>query len=56
MTGLDVSNDHIIQVCCFLTDTNLNLLDDKGFEKVIHYPKEILDNMNEWCIKNHTKV
>lgn len=27
MTGLDVMNDHIIEVCCILTDGNLNIIE-----------------------------
>lgn len=56
MTGLDVFNDHIIEVCCLLTDKDLNIIENKGFEATIHYPKEVMDNMNEWCVKTHGKV
>ncbi len=55
MTGLDVFNDRIIEICCILTDGNLNVLDEKGYHSYIHCPKDILDNMNEWCINQHGK-
>lgn len=56
MTGLDAVNDHIIEVCCLLTDGDLNILEPEGFEAIIHYPKEVMDSMNEWCINVHGKV
>ena len=27
----------------------------QGPDLVVHQPDEVLDNMNEWCIKNHGK-
>ncbi|EEQ84007.1 hypothetical protein RJZ56_003517 [Blastomyces dermatitidis] len=53
MTGLDPRTDKILQICCFITDADLNLLDHTGFEAVIHHPKSVLDNMNDWCIDTH---
>ena len=53
MTGLDATSDTILQIACFVTDYNLNILDDKGFEVVIHHEKEALDQMGEWCIQHH---
>ncbi|KAH3903041.1 related to Oligoribonuclease, mitochondrial [Saccharomycodes ludwigii] len=53
MTGLNHIDDHIIEICCIITDGNLNVVDPKGYESVIHYSKEILDNMNEWCVEHH---
>ena len=32
MTGLDVDNDTILQIACFVTDYDLNLLDPDGLE------------------------
>ncbi|ODV79074.1 ribonuclease H-like protein [Suhomyces tanzawaensis NRRL Y-17324] len=55
MTGLDVFNDHIIEICCIITDGNLNIIDEDGYESVVYQPKEVLDAMNEWCINQHTK-
>ncbi|KAL8850326.1 MAG: hypothetical protein Q9221_004741 [Calogaya cf. arnoldii] len=53
MTGLDVDNDEIISLCCFITDAQLNLLDEEGFEVIIHLEKSRLDAMDEWCTATH---
>ncbi|KAK8194747.1 ribonuclease H-like domain-containing protein [Phyllosticta capitalensis] len=55
MTGLDYDNDTIMSIACFVTDYDLNLLDDKGFEAIIHHEKEVLDKMDAWCTKTHEK-
>lgn len=34
MTGLDTFNDHIIEICCLLTDGNLNIIDEVSFKSV----------------------
>lgn len=56
MTGLDVFNDHIIEICCIITDGQLNVVDEAGYESVVHCDKSIMDNMNEWCIQHHGDV
>ncbi|KAK2767801.1 Oligoribonuclease, mitochondrial [Arachnomyces sp. PD_36] len=56
MTGLDPTTDSILQICCFITDSNLNLLDPTGFEAIIHHPKSTLDSMSEWCITTHSRT
>lgn len=53
MTGLDRDNDSIMSIACFVTDYNLNLLDEDGFEVIIHHSKEQLNRMGEWCTKHH---
>ncbi|KKA18597.1 RNA exonuclease Rex2 [Rasamsonia emersonii CBS 393.64] len=53
MTGLDPETDQILQICCFITNTQLQLLDPNGFEVVIHHPKSTLDAMSQWCIDTH---
>ncbi|KAL8777373.1 MAG: hypothetical protein Q9213_007890 [Squamulea squamosa] len=55
MTGLDVENDEIISLCCFITDAQLNLLDEQGWEAVIHLDKSRLDAMDDWCKSTHGK-
>lgn len=54
MTGLDATRDTILSIACFVTDAQLVLLDQDGYEAVIHHSAESLANMNEWCIKTHT--
>jgi oligoribonuclease len=53
MTGLDSDTDRILQICCFVTDAQLQVLEPNGFETVIHQPKPILDAMSQWCIDTH---
>lgn len=55
MTGLNVYEDNIIEICCIITDGDLNIVDSKGYESTIYYPKEVLDSMNSWCINQHGK-
>lgn len=56
MTGLDAEKDQILQICCFITDADLRLLDSTGFERVIHQPKSTMDRMNAWCIDTHGRT
>ena len=53
MTGLDPDNETIMSLACFVTDHNLSILDEQGFEVIIHHSKEDLDRMGEWCTKHH---
>ncbi|ORX99206.1 ribonuclease H-like domain-containing protein [Clohesyomyces aquaticus] len=53
MTGLDPEVDTIMSLACFITDDNLNVLDEDGFEAIIHHSEEQLDRMGEWCTKHH---
>lgn len=53
MTGLNVYEDNIIEICCLITDGNLKLIDEKGYESTIYVPKEKLDAMDEWCLDHH---
>lgn len=53
MTGLNVSQDHIIEICCLITDSNLNLIDENGYESTVYVPKKVLDGMDEWCVTHH---
>ncbi|KAF9904759.1 Oligoribonuclease, mitochondrial [Linnemannia zychae] len=51
MTGLLVT-DKLIEIAVIITDDNLNIVAE-GPNLIIHQPKEIMDNMNEWCIDHH---
>jgi oligoribonuclease len=53
MTGLDTENDTIMSLAAFVTDADMNLLDDNGYEAVVHHSKEQLDRMGEWCTQHH---
>lgn len=52
MTGLDVAKDTIIEIATIVTDSQLNVLAE-GPAIAIHHGDEVLNNMNEWCIKQH---
>ncbi len=52
MTGLEPDRDKIIEIATIITDADLHVLAE-GPSIVIHQPDEIMDNMNEWCIKQH---
>ncbi|CAG7970212.1 unnamed protein product [Penicillium nalgiovense] len=56
MTGLNPETDKILQICCFITDAQLNLLEPTGFETVIHVPDSTLDAMSQWCIDTHRRT
>ena len=53
MTGLNTDDDTIMSLACFVTGPDLNILDNDGYEAIIHHSKEDLDRMGEWCTKHH---
>ncbi|KAF2863878.1 ribonuclease H-like protein [Piedraia hortae CBS 480.64] len=53
MTGLDSESDTIMSLCCFITDYNLNIMDEAGYEAIIHHDQAQLDIMGPWCKKHH---
>lgn len=53
MTGLDPEKDSIISIACFITDAQLSLLDDQGWEAIIHHDRTSLARMDEWCTTTH---
>lgn len=52
MTGLDYKKDRILEIAILITNGNLEIVDD-GLEFVIRTEKSVLDNMGEWCVKQH---
>ncbi|EFN83341.1 Oligoribonuclease, mitochondrial [Harpegnathos saltator] len=54
MTGLDVENNHILEIACLITDENLISVDDY-LNLIIYQPNEILENMTDWCKVQHKK-
>jgi oligoribonuclease len=56
MTGLDVAKEEIIQIACYVTDYDLNLLDEAGFEIVVHQDEELMNKMDAWCTKTHART
>ncbi|KYK56884.1 hypothetical protein DCS_03890 [Drechmeria coniospora] len=55
MTGLNPDSDEILEIYCIITTGNLEILDDEGFHAVVHWPKDRLDKMDEWCTTTHAK-
>ncbi|KAL9057153.1 MAG: hypothetical protein Q9162_002481 [Coniocarpon cinnabarinum] len=53
MTGLDPTNDSILSVACFITDSLLNLLDPHGYHAIVHHTHHQLAQMGEWCTRQH---
>ncbi|KAK5128516.1 hypothetical protein LTR85_003185 [Meristemomyces frigidus] len=53
MTGLDLSKDSIMSLACFVTDHELNILDENGYEAVIKHSQEQMDAMGDWCRDHH---
>lgn len=53
MTGLDPEKETIMSVSCFVTDAQLKILDDNGWDVIIHHDKSQLDQMDEWCTNTH---
>jgi oligoribonuclease len=51
MTGLDPDKNEIIEMFCMITDGQLELLDDHGWGAVVHIPRDVMDNMDEWCTR-----
>ncbi len=52
MTGLEPKTDKILEIATVVTDSELNVLAE-GPVIAIHQSDELLDNMDEWCTKQH---
>ena len=52
MTGLDPATDRILEIATIVTDGQLNVIEE-GPVMAIHHNDNVLENMNEWCIKTH---
>lgn len=52
MSGLDLDKEHILEMACLITDDQLNIVAE-GPELIIHQEDSVLDNMGEWCQKQH---
>lgn len=52
MTGLDVENDHIMEIATIITDSHLNEV-AQGPVIAIHMDSEQLVQMDAWCQKTH---
>ncbi|WP_432696525.1 oligoribonuclease [Marinobacterium sp. YM272] len=52
MTGLIPEKDRIIEMAAIVTDANLNLIAE-GPVICVHQSDELLDQMDEWCTRQH---
>jgi len=52
MTGLDPEVDTILEIATIMTDKDLNILAEEP-TIAIHHDQQALDNMGEWCRKQH---
>jgi oligoribonuclease len=52
MTGLNPAEDVILEIAAEVTDFDFKTL--ASYEAVIKQPDEKLDNMDEWCTRQHT--
>ena len=56
MTGLNLGVDKIIEIAAIITNSELEIVDPQGFERVIHCSEEVMKNMGEWCTEQHRNV
>jgi oligoribonuclease len=56
MTGLSPTKDHILQICCFVTDSQLTLLSPTPYEAAIHVSDPVLSAMDNWCQRTHAET
>jgi oligoribonuclease len=54
MTGLDLEEDHILEIATIVTDAHLNVLAE-GPVFAIHQSDALLANMDEWNTRQHTQ-
>jgi Exonuclease len=56
MTGLNPKKDRLLEIAVLITDGNLDVVDEEGISFTIRTDKEHLDNMDEWCVRQHGEV
>ncbi len=54
MTGLDVARHAIVEIAVLVTDSELQVLDD-GLDVVVHQTPEVLDRMDDFVRRMHTR-
>ncbi|BAU57381.1 3'-to-5' oligoribonuclease [Halorhodospira halochloris] len=54
MTGLDPSQDRIIEMAAIVTDSNLDVIAESPI-LVINQSQQVLQNMDEWNTKQHNQ-
>jgi oligoribonuclease len=56
MTGLNLGKDKIIEISALITNQDLEIVEPQGFERIIHCPETMMNNMDQWCTEQHGKV
>lgn len=51
-TGAHISKDHIMEIAILITDTNLNILDEKGFRGIVRLSAEEKERLSPWVAEN----
>ncbi len=54
MSGLDPKKERVLEIATIITDKKLNVLEE-GPDLVIHQPDNVLDGMDEWNKKHHSR-
>jgi len=52
MTGLDIDTDHIIEMSCIITNSDLEVVAEAP-HVVIHQADEVMQRMGAWCVQHH---
>ena len=52
MTGLDPDRCRILEIATLVTDDRLDVVAE-GPDIVVHWPDEVLETMDPWCIEHH---
>ncbi len=52
MTGLNVNQDHILEIATIITDSHLNILAE-GPVLALHQSEDLLDKLDSWNLKHH---
>lgn len=59
-TGLSSEDDHLLEVACLITDSELNILDVTGYQSTIFYDKASVDILksrtSDYVLDMHTKT
>ena len=59
-TGKDCEKNVLLEVACLITDLELNILDESGYESVLWYPESHLDELKSqtvpFVVDMHTKT
>jgi oligoribonuclease len=49
-TGKDCEKDVLLEVACLVTDLDLNILDESGYQSVLWYPESMIDDLKSKTI------